>query len=323
MTEKPPTGDGALFGKYYYQHDCGIPYERSPHWQQFFGDVADHIVRELHPTSVLDAGCALGMLVEQLRNRGVEAYGVDVSEYAVAQMPDEVRQHCWVGSLVDPLPRRYDLVTCIEVIEHMPSTEGRTAVANLCAASDRVLLSSSPFDYGEPTHLNVQPPEHWSALMAEHGFLRDLDYDASYLTPWATLYVRADKGATELVRDYDRSWWRLRYEVHEVRAKLLELQDRLAQVEAEASGDDTETGAETGTDTVKLQEELLRLRDELIGKEGELGTAQGRVAELEAYLQRYESLSARLDAINRSRTWRLAWALGAPVRKLKARRGAT
>jgi hypothetical protein len=222
-----------------------------------------------------------------------------------------------VGSLAEPLPRRYDLITCIEVVEHMPADESRAAIANLCAGADRVLLSSSPFDYGEPTHLNVQPPEQWSALMASHGFVRDLDYDASYLTPWATLYVRADKDLPEVVRDYDRSWWHLRYEVHEVRAKLLELQDRLAQVEA--SGDDTDTV----TNTVKLQEELLRLRDDLIGKEGELGTAQGRVAELEAYLQRYESLSARLDAINRSRTWRLAWALGAPVRKLKARRGAT
>lgn len=319
MKEKPPTGDGALFGKYYYGHDCGIPYERSAHWQTFFGDVADHITRELRPKSVLDAGCAMGMLVEQLRNRGVEAFGVDISEYAISQMPDEMRQHCWVGSLVDPLPRRYDLITCIEVVEHMPATEARTAVANLCDASDRVLLSSSPFDYGEPTHLNVQPPEQWSALMAEHGFVRDLDYDASYLTPWATLYVRADKSVAELVRDYDRSWWRLRYEVHEVRAKVLELQERLGQAEGAVEASDERHHE----DTAELQEELLQLRDDLIGKEGELGTARGRVAELEAYLQRYESLSARLDAINRSRTWRLAWALGAPMRKLKARRGAT
>jgi SAM-dependent methyltransferase len=316
MTEKPPSGTGEQFGKYYYEHDCGIPYERSPHWLTFFGGIADHLVRELRPTSVLDAGCAIGMLVEQLRNRGVEAFGVDISEYALSQMPDDVREHCWVGSLAEPLPRRYDLITCIEVVEHMPADESRAAIANLCAGADRVLLSSSPFDYGEPTHLNVQPPEQWSALMATHGFVRDLDYDASYLTPWATLYVRADKDLPEVVRDYDRSWWHLRYEVHEVRAKLLELHERLGQ--AEVARD--EAGAGAAADTMALREEVLRLRDELVGKEAELGTAAGRVAELEAFLQRYEALAGHVEAVYKSRTWRLARAIGSPVRLIKSRR---
>jgi SAM-dependent methyltransferase len=313
VAENPPAANGEQFGKYYYEHDCGIPYERSPHWLSFFGGIADHLVRELHPTSVLDAGCAIGMLVEQLRKRGVDAFGVDISDYALSQMPDDVREHCWVGSLADPLPRRYDLITCIEVVEHMPANESRAAIANLCAASDRVLLSSSPFDYGEPTHLNVQPPEQWSALMATHGFVRDLDYDASYLTPWATLYVRVDKDVPELVRGYDRSWWRLRHEVFEVRSKVLELQERLSQAEEAVHDSD----ARHDTDTADLHEELLRLRDEVIGKEAELGTALGRVAELEAYVHRYERMTAHYEAVLQSRSWRLARLLTAPVRKLK------
>ncbi|HEY8545286.1 MAG TPA: methyltransferase domain-containing protein [Acidimicrobiales bacterium] len=299
--------DGKTFGEYYYGHDCGIPYERSEHWTNFFGRIAEHIIRDLKPTTALDAGCAIGLLVEQLRNRGVDAEGVDISDYAHSQMPDEVRKHCWVASLTEPIDKKYDLVTCIEVVEHMPASEVRAAIANLCSVTDRVLLSSSPYDYGEPTHLNVQQPEYWSSLMAANGFVRDFDYDASYLTPWATLYVRHPGGVAEIVRDYDRAWWHLHQEVKEVRAKVLDLQEQLGDPDL----------LQVRKEQQALQEEILRLRDELIGREAELGGARGRIAELEATLQRYDGMQQRLEAILGSRSWRLMWAAGTPVRKLR------
>jgi hypothetical protein len=193
----------------------------------------------------------------------------------------------------------------------MPAGDAAAAIANLCAASDRVLLSSSPYDYGEPTHLNVQPPEYWSSLMAANGFVRDFNYDASYLTPWATLYVRHSGDLQEVVRDYDRVWWRLHSEVAEVRAKILELQDAL---------DVLDTNDQQGSlrkQNAELKEEVLRLRDEVIGKDAELGGARGRIAEMDAHIQRYESMRQRLEAILGSKSWRMIWAAGAPVRKLR------
>src|SRR6476660_8383941 len=82
--------DESYFGEFYYQHDCGEPYERNETWSRFFGQVADAIVRELRPRTVLDVGCAMGFLVEELRIRGVEAWGIDVSEYAIANVHPSV-----------------------------------------------------------------------------------------------------------------------------------------------------------------------------------------------------------------------------------------
>ena len=320
-----PVGAGDLYGEYYYRHDCGIPYERSPHWNEFFGKVADHIVRELRPESVLDAGCAIGMLVEQLRNRHVDAAGVDISEYANSQMPDEVRQHCWVASLADPLPRRFDLITCIEVLEHMPAADGNAAIANLCAASERVLFSSSPHDFSEPTHLNVQPPEHWSALFARHGFVRDFSYDASYLTSWAVLYVRSSSSVADIVRNYDRAWLRQRDEITETRAKVLQMQDDLARATgAGAYRPGIERLAAENerlqAEHMVLREELLRLRDLVAGGEQAVGVARAQAAELSAQLTRYQSMEERLNDVLRSRSWRLMWLAGLPVRALRNRK---
>lgn len=277
------------FGRYYYRHDCGIPYERNEHWLGFFGAMADAIVRDLRPTTVLDAGCAKGFLVEALRERGVEAWGVDVSEHAIS----EVHEFCRVGSLTEPLPRRYDLVVCVEVLEQVPAAEANAAVANLCTATDRLLLSSTPDDYSEATHLNVQPPEVWSAAIAQNGLLRDTEHDVSYVTPWAALYTRSSELLPEMVRRYDRSWWRLRREADQLRDSLLAAHGRLAELEDQPGESRPELQAEVD----RLNEEVLKLRDLLIGKDAELGVAKGKVAMYEDGRERLENVKGRFGSV--------------------------
>jgi SAM-dependent methyltransferase len=285
----------AEYGASYYSNywGGGGPYERNERWLKFFGEVADGIIRDFHPTSVLDAGCAMGFLVEELRKRGVDAAGIDVSDYAISQVHESAAPHCSVASLTEPLAARYDLITCIEVLEHLPPAETDLAIANLCAATDRLLISSTPGDYGEPTHLNVLPPEAWSAKFAQQGFMRDLERDLSYLSPWAALYVRQDEPRAETVRRYDRAWSRLRREVSEVRSSLLQSQDQLAELEA---GGGVDNQPELAKELDRQNEEILRLRDLLIGKDAELGTAKGRVAEMEDRMKRLDAAKLRIES---------------------------
>jgi 2-polyprenyl-3-methyl-5-hydroxy-6-metoxy-1,4-benzoquinol methylase len=305
----PGEGAEVEYGSFYYRHDCGIPYERNEHWLDFFDRIAESIVREFHPTSVLDSGCAMGFLVEALRKRGVDASGIDISEYAISQVHHSVAEHCRVASLTEPLPGRYDLITCIEVVEHIPPAQTDMAIANLCAATDRLVLSTSPKDYGEATHLNVRQPEEWSALLAQEGFLRDLDRDLSYLTPWAALYVRREETSVETVRRYDRAWWRLRDEVTEVREALLKMQVQLSELE--------ESEDRPGLKELdRREEEILRLRDLAIGKDAELGAALGKLAVLEDQTQRMANLAGRVN----SRLPRLVGIAGALLRRVRAAR---
>ena len=310
-----PAGDARPpeFGSHYFQHACGVPYERNEHWLKFFGGVAEGIVRDLHPTSTLDAGCAMGFLVEELRKRGVDASGVDLSEYAISQAHESVAEHVRVGSLGEPLGRRYDLIVCIEVLEHIPAAEADAAIANLCAASDRILLSTTPENFGEASHVNVRPPEAWSAALAREGFFRDLERDFSYITPWAALYTKVEEPPSETVRRYDRAWWRLRREATEVRAALLTNEERLAELSASGAEDRDELQRELDAS----KEEVLRLRDLLIGKDAELGAAKGHLAELEAQSHGLISLARQVQA----RVPRLTRLLGAVLRRLQGRRG--
>jgi 2-polyprenyl-3-methyl-5-hydroxy-6-metoxy-1,4-benzoquinol methylase len=83
--------DASAFNEYYYRNCCGQPYERSAAWLTFFGTIADRIVADISPRRVLDAGCAIGMLVEALRARGVDARGVDLSSFAIESVPDTLK----------------------------------------------------------------------------------------------------------------------------------------------------------------------------------------------------------------------------------------
>lgn len=308
------TGGKPEYGAYYYRHDCGIPYERNEHWLGFFGEIADRIVRDLHPNSFLDAGCAMGFLVEAMHQRGVDAWGVDVSEYAISQVHESVAERCRAQSLTEPLERRYDLITCIEVLEHIPPEDADSAIANLCAASDRLLISTTPDDYSEATHLNVQPPEAWAAALAGHGFFRDLERDFSYITPWAALYTRVAEPVTETVRRYDRAWARLRRETSDVRTALLEAQGQLSELE-EAS--EVENRPELLARMDALREENLRLRDLLVGKDAELGAAKGALAEHEDRSRRMMGAANRVQ----SRVPGLMRLTGLVLRKMQGRRG--
>lgn len=200
------------FDEQYYAHGCGIPYQRDDVWFSFFARIADRIVTEIGPRRVLDAGCALGLLVEMLRAREVEAYGLDISSFAIARVDPSVRAFCWRASVSEELPDHYDLIVCQEVFPHVAPGEAEEAIANFCRHTDDVLFASTPADPTVRRHVNLNPPEHWAELFARHGFYRDLGFDASFVTPWAVRYRRMQATAPQVIRQYERRLWELLHE---------------------------------------------------------------------------------------------------------------
>ncbi|MGA2575781.1 MAG: methyltransferase domain-containing protein [Bryobacteraceae bacterium] len=192
-----PADIGGVYDAAYFQSHCGpVPYTRSePQWPAVFGGFADHLIRALQPARVLDVGCALGFLVEAFWERGVEAWGVDISPYAIDQVRADVRKYCHVGSATAPIDNGpFDLITCIEVLEHMPEADALAAVERMTGATGTILFSSTPYDFDEPTHLNVRPLLYWLNAFQEHEFSPDILFDASFVAPHAMLLRKRQPG---------------------------------------------------------------------------------------------------------------------------------
>jgi len=79
--------------------------------------------RFLPAGSTLDIGCAFGFVVEVERELGLDAAGVDVSQYALDHAALGARGHVSYGNLLHRLPfgsGSFDCISLFETLEHLP-----------------------------------------------------------------------------------------------------------------------------------------------------------------------------------------------------------
>jgi SAM-dependent methyltransferase len=228
----PPLGD-ADFDEDYYLHHVGRPYRKDEYWLRFFIPIADLIVSVIRPRRVLDAGCGPGLLVELLRQRGVDAFGFDISSYAIAHVPDAVKPFCWQASVRDELTDAYDLIVCQEVFPHVAPADADAAIANFCRHTRDVLFSSPlAIDPAVRRHVNFSTPGHFAAEFARHHFYRDFAFDASVITPWAVRFRHAHADERATIGEYEDRFWRERLREDLVEQRLTEAQQRIVAMES-------------------------------------------------------------------------------------------
>lgn len=93
----------------------------------------DYIDRRAQLTGkkVLDVGCGGGILSESMAQRGAQVTGIDMGEAPLAvarlhQMESGVEvdyQQTTAETLADQQPGSFDVVTCLEMLEHVPDPE--------------------------------------------------------------------------------------------------------------------------------------------------------------------------------------------------------
>ena len=80
-------------------------------WQTVAAALIDHY--SLKPGDrVLDVGCAKGFLVQDLLAKGIDATGIDISDYAVAKRTPEVKDRLMVGNAIS-LPFSDNSFKCV------------------------------------------------------------------------------------------------------------------------------------------------------------------------------------------------------------------
>lgn len=122
MTIKPARA----FDREYFHYGRGKQSYRDYSFVGFYPQfqfLATWIKDNFNPRRVLDIGCAKGFLVKAFREIGIEAYGVDISHYAISNSFEDTRPYLYeldVSRDVLPFPDGYfDFITFLQVIEYL------------------------------------------------------------------------------------------------------------------------------------------------------------------------------------------------------------
>jgi len=122
--------------------------------------------------SVLDLGCANGFVLDEMMRRGKDVSGVEISAAVLPLLPDALRGRVTIADAT-ALGRAgdFDLVTCIEVAEHIPP--GRTAgLLDAITGNARrwvYFTAASPYQPGHG-HINCRPQFYWLNQFRKRGF---------------------------------------------------------------------------------------------------------------------------------------------------------
>lgn len=201
--QKHPYGDNF----YKNQRDISLQSAR---------EIVPLVMQLVQPSSVIDVGCGVGGWLSTFQAQGVDdIQGVD-GDYVNKALLVIPKERFIEFDLKKPfrLERQFDLVTSLEVAEHLPPECADIFVDSLVSLGPVILFSAAvPFQAGI-NHLNEQWQDYWAKRFGDRGYLavdylRKQIWQNEQVAFWyaqnTLLYVRSDylEQHPELKREYE------------------------------------------------------------------------------------------------------------------------
>lgn len=134
-------------------------------------DLVSKYLKDIH--MVLDAGANRGYLMEAFRSQGYDAYGFDILE-DTSLVLENSRANYKLGSILD-IPEfdvKFDLVTCIDVFEHIPINFIDKMAEELLKLNPQYFVFQISNDVISDGHITIQSTKFWVNKFIKTGKYR-------------------------------------------------------------------------------------------------------------------------------------------------------
>ncbi|MBA3730618.1 MAG: bifunctional 2-polyprenyl-6-hydroxyphenol methylase/3-demethylubiquinol 3-O-methyltransferase UbiG [Sphingomonas sp.] len=211
-----PDGASAMLHKLNPVRLAYIRDRLNQHWS-----LDEHSRRPLEGKSALDVGCGAGLLAEPLARLGAQVTAID----AAPELIDVARDHAnrqglaidYRAAAVENIDGRFNLITSLEVIEHVADPQAFVGALAMRLAPGGLLILSTPNRTGWSKLLTITlaegfgripkgthdfdkfiPPERMKQLLGEVG-LKCIDFEGIAWSPTRGLHLSEDLRLNYLV----------------------------------------------------------------------------------------------------------------------------
>ena len=142
---------------------------------------SEYILRAVAPKKVLVAGCAAGELVRALRQKGMEAFGFDISPDLAAIAYPDVAQFLRPGSM-NNIPfgpgDGFDVLVAFDVFEHVPYRLIEKMVLEINRLAPKYLVTIIAHDsYYEVGHITLKSLKWWEKMFKVNYRIKNTKVD--------------------------------------------------------------------------------------------------------------------------------------------------
>jgi len=136
-------------------------------------------------TKLLDYGCAHGYVVKAMRDFGIDAFGCDISSFAISKSPKEIDTylkiiHKDLSSLIETAKwGKFDWIMAKDVFEHIPVTKLEKIIKDCSNFSDNIFVAVPLGENGkyrieayedDPSHVIRENEIWWTNILEDNGF---------------------------------------------------------------------------------------------------------------------------------------------------------